>query len=405
MERGFGKLVAARLAFSVAATAAALALTGCPGSKARQADHFVYVTAKQTYLRDRVAAVSNRTGTVNNGDKLTVLEHARRFVRVRTEKGEVGWIDEKAVATETAYDQFADLGRKHENDKPVASATVRDEVYLHIAPGRETDRFFRLAEGDKLSLLGRSTVEKATPPGGVKAPAAVPVATPAAKPASGKGAASPPPVAPDAPPPPSLEDWWLVRDAKGDTGWIYSHMIDVDAPETLARYAEGQRVVGAYVLTHVNDPESGVLKDGQVDPDVPVYVTVLSPYRAGLPYDFNQVRVFTWNLKKHRYETAFRQHDVMGYLPVTIKMVTDPYSKAQNASTPLPGFTVRVLAAGQPVPQADPTTGLVSAKGLIEKTYRLEGNIMRRIVPPGPVPDEAHPDPEPSKKDAKKKRK
>ena len=53
-------------------------------------------------------------------------------------------------------------------------------------------------------------------------------------------------------------------------------------------------------------------------PDIPMYVTVLSPYKAGLPYDFDQVRVFTWNVKKHRYETALREQNIEGYLPVTI---------------------------------------------------------------------------------------
>jgi len=51
---------------------------------------YVYVTAKQTFLRDRVAAVSNRTGTVENGEKLEVLEHGGRFFRVKAPQRRAG---------------------------------------------------------------------------------------------------------------------------------------------------------------------------------------------------------------------------------------------------------------------------------------------------------------------------
>src|SRR6185437_11745591 len=168
---------------------------------------YVYVTAKQTYLRDRVAAVSNRTATVDNGEKLLVLDHGRRFLKVKTDKGELGWINEKVVATQAIFDQFAALAKEHENDPVVASGVVRDDVYMHIAPGRKTERFYRLAEGDKLKLLRRATLPKPLPPGVVHA---VPDA--AAK--GGKEET--------APPPPPMDDWWLVLDSKGDAGWVYS---------------------------------------------------------------------------------------------------------------------------------------------------------------------------------------
>lgn len=344
----------------------AVLLGGCGKLRPKPKEHYVYVTAKQTFLRDRVAAVSNRTGTVSNGDRLVVLEHSRRFVKVRTAQGEVGWIDEKAVATEEVAGQFDALAKEHAKDPVVGNATVRDEVYVHVAPGRDTERFFRLNEGDKLSLLSRASLEKVVP-GGAPKPAAD---------AKGKDV-------PAGPLPPVMEDWWLVRDGQGHTGWLYSRMMDVDAPDALVRYAEGQRIVGAYILDHVNDPESGVLKDGQVDPDVPEYVTVLGPYKAGQPYDFDQVRVFYWNLKKHRYETAFRERNIAGYLPVTVKKMTDPYGKAQNATTPMPGFSYRLLAAGEAIPSPDPKTGVVKPGKLVEKTYRLEGNTVRRILQPG----------------------
>jgi SH3-like domain-containing protein len=348
---------------------AAIGLSGCSRLRPRPSVEYVYVTAKQTFLRDRVAAVSNRTATVENGDKLQVLEHGRRFVRVQTEKGEQGWIDEKVVATQDVFGQFEALKQGHKGDPTVASAVVRDEVYMHAKPGRDTERFYRLVEGEKLQLLTRATLPKPLPPGTRVAKAAPAVPSKGAK----AGAA-----VHDEPVPPIMEDWWLVRDSKGDTGWLYSRMMDVDAPDAITRYAEGQRIVGAYVLTTVNDPEAE-----QDNKAIPVYVTVMSSYKAGLPYDFDQVRVFTWNVKKHRYETGFRDKNIEGYLPVTIKMAADPYGKSPTATTPAPTFSYRVLSdeAGPVIP--DPVTGAIVPGKTTLKTYRLEGNLVRRVIAPG----------------------
>lgn len=186
-----------------------------------------------------------------------------------------------------------------------------------------------------------------------------------------------------------MEDWWLVEDPKGRTGWLYGRMMDVDVPDAIMRYSEGQRVVGAYVLTRVNDPEAP-----QEDKDVPVYVTVLSPYTAGLPYDFNQVRVFIWNVKKHRYETAYRDRNIEGYLPMEVKMASDPYGKTPASTTPAPTYSYRVLTDDAPPVVPDPVTGAIVPSKTVLKTYRLEGNLVRRILPPGvQPPGEAHPQP------------
>ncbi len=363
---------------------ATLSLAGCTQFHPKPKETYVYVTAKQAVLRDRVAAVSNRTGTATNGEKLVVLEHSRKWLKVRTPRGEVGYVQEKDTATQADADQFIQLGERHRKDPVVGAAVVRDDVVLHLTPGRKTETFYRLAEGDKLDLLVRATVEK---PG---APGAAPVkATPA------KAGA---PV-PEGPPPPVMEDWWLVRDAKGETGWAYSHLIDVTEPDALARYAEGQRIVGAYVLGYADDPDSGMIDNGNPVTRIPEYVTVLSPYKAGLPYDFDQVRVFTWNTKKHRYETAFREHNVAGYLPVELGLKTDPYGKAASATQPLPSFTYHVLAGDQAMPVPDPVSGAIKPGKTVAKTYRLEGNTIRRIIQPGTqAPPEAHPVVEEKKK-------
>jgi hypothetical protein len=363
-------------------------LTGCSGLRPKPAQQYVYVTAKQTFLRDRVAAVSNRTGTVVNGDRLVVLEHGRRFFRVRTDKGEQGWIDEKAVATQDIFNAFQDLGQARKADPAVASAVVRDDVNMHLKPGKDTARLFRLAEGDKVQLLARATLPKPVP-GGAPAKPAVAKGVPTA---GEEPAALPPPIA--------MEDWWLARDAHGRTGWLLSRMLDVDVPDSVGRYAEGQRIVGAYVLSTIHD-------DGAegANKDIPIYLTLLSPYLAGLPYDFDQVRVFTWNLKMHRYETAFREKNVEGYLPVQIAMGKDPYGKAALAQTSLPTFTYRVLAADAGPVVPDPVTGMVTPGRTLAKTYRLEGNLVRRLAAPGSKDaPEAHPAAE-TKKDKSDKKK
>lgn len=358
----------ARFACVLALGSAASFLSGCNHFKPKVLTHYVYVTSKATFLRDRIAAVSNRTGNVVNGQRLEILEQNRRFYRVKTDNGEIGWIDERAVATEKVSDAFEQLQKDHANDPVVATGTVSDDVYLHISPGIQTDRFYRLADGDKLTLLQRASIQKPLPPGQTVESMA------RAKGIQVKeGEVLKPP----------MQDWWLVRDAKNHTGWMTSGLLNTDVPEAISRYAEGQRIVGAYIINKVIDPEiEGASKE------VPQYVTVTSPYEAGLPYDFNQVRVYSWNLKRHRYETANRDRNILGYFPV--KIGTDPGTPAHDrlpGTGSAPTYIYTVLAAGVPVPQADANGRFLVTKGqLVTKTYRLEGNITRRVLPPGTQP-------------------
>jgi SH3-like domain-containing protein len=378
----------ARFACVLALGSAASFLSGCNHFKPKVLTHYVYVTSKATFLRDRIAAVSNRTGNVVNGQRLEILEQNRRFYRVKTDNGEIGWIDERAVATEKVSDAFEQLQKDHQNDPVVATGTVSDDVYLHISPGIQTDRFYRLADGDKLTLLQRASIQKPLPPGQTVESMA------RAKGIQVKeGEVLKPP----------MQDWWLVRDANNHTGWMTSGLLSTDVPEAISRYAEGQRIVGAYIINKVVDPEiEGASKE------VPQYVTVTSPYEAGLPYDFNQVRVYSWNLKHHRYETANRDKNIIGYLPVKIGM--DPGTPAHDripATGPAPTYIYTILAAGASVPQADANGQFRPSKNqLVTKTYRLEGNLTRRVLAPGTQPPaEAQLQPvEKKEKAAKKKR-
>ena len=329
-----------------------LAAAGCARLHKEHHDT-VYVWTRQIYLRDRVAAVSNRVAEVTNGQPLEVLEHGRRFLKVQTAKGEIGWIPERAVIDSGVYQGFADLASQHRDSPVVATAALRDDVYLHAKPGRETDRFYLLAEKAKVQMLERASVPKA------------PVPTPVAKPGDSATAAATQPVV--------MEDWWLVRDKDGRTGWLLNGRVDVDVPDEIAQYAEGQRIVGAYVIARVRDEAAS-----SADHLVPEYVTALVTPQSGLPYDFDQIRVFTWSVKHHRYETAFRLKPVAGYLPVTIG--SEP---GQNGGTE-PVFSFKI-ASGEDV-AIDPETGIARPASPRTIHYALRDTLVRRIGPDtGPI--------------------
>ena len=333
----------------------------------------VYVAAQKMYLRDRVAPVSKRVAEVVNGEPLQVLEHQTRFLKVKTPKNEVGWIIEWAVIDSKTYKEFTQLAEENKDDPVVATATLRDELYMHMLPGRQQQRFYLLPGDAKVQLLVRASVPKTAAAG------SPPPAKPAAPKPPQAGRASPPSARtapasaqPDAPPP-VMEDWWLVRDSQARTGWLLGSRIWVDAPETIEGYCEGQRIVGAYVLRYVTDPEATT-----PDHQVPEYLAVLAPLQSGLPFDFDEVRIFTWSLRHHRYETAFRLRPIQGFLPVRI-------SSESAANGTVPTFSV-LIANGQNV-TTDPTTGITRPASPRTIRYEMIETTVKRIGPDlAPIP-------------------
>jgi SH3-like domain-containing protein len=304
------------------ALAASALLAGCSRSHRRVLE-VDYVAAPQVVLRDQLSQVFNKVGFASNGDRVEVLDREKRFARVRTSTGLEGWVEQRYLVSQHVFDGFQKLAQEQKDVPVVGTATTRNDTNLHVEPGRDTDHLYQLAQSAKISVLKRSTVEKNVPAGTLKS-------------ASAKQSAVP------------MEDWWLVRDSQGHVGWVLGRLIDLDVPLEVAQYAEGQRIVGCFALNEVND---GGKK-------VPQYLMLLSENKDGMPFDFNQARVFTWNVRRHRYETAYRERGLNGVLPATISH--ENFDKEGD----LPTFTLLVKDA----------TGNSAAR-----KYKMNTPIVRRV--------------------------
>jgi hypothetical protein len=324
----------------------------------------------------------NKVGSIHNGERVEVVERAKRFVRVRTDKGLEGWVEQRSLVPQEVYDGFQELVQDAKATAVQGHGTTRAELNMHLTPARDGEHLYQLKEGEKVEILRRATTDKNAPkaapvpkPGATNKPQAKSpeskTATPAAPPTpaaptentaatksavpgsdKGKDAESPKPV---------MEDWYLVRNSTGQVGWVLMRMVDLDVPLDIAQYAEGQRIVGYFVLNTVQETIDDQPKQE------PQYLVLLNQPKDGLPYDYNQVRVFTRNRNKHRYETAYRERDMEGYLPV--KTGHQAFDKEGD----LPTFTIRKMNADSQI---------------VEVTYKMNGPIVRRVLTPEELADQ-----------------
>lgn len=341
----------------------------------------MYVSAPTANLRDHVSTVYTRVGSVKNGERVEVLERQKRFVRVRTDQKLEGWIELRALVPREVFDQLQQLAKDNRPTPVEGHGVTRVELNMHVTPGRETDTLYQLPENSKVEMLKRSTTERATAEEiASKKTAALakaageqarlnPKKSSRAAARAGQTPANTPSNAPKTPVPAAqsttlsapkeeakpkpMDDWWLVRDQQGRVGWVLARMVDLDIPLDVAQYAEGQRIQAAFVLNTVQDEEKGAVQQ---------YLVLLNENKDGILYDFNQVRVFTWNLKRHRYETGYREHFIIGYFPV--KVSTEDFGKEGT----MPVFAIRKQNADG---------------SITERKYRVIGNIVRQVLAPG----------------------
>jgi|HubBroStandDraft_5_1064220.scaffolds.fasta_scaffold05074_5 hypothetical protein len=296
-----------------------------PSSKPAE---YAYSGNRHATLWSTSAQVREPIGTLNFGERLAILQRFEDQVRVKTDGGLVGWIQERDLMTADVWETVKDLGKTAAAMPAEAAGHTRAIANLHVGPGRDTPRIRQLGKDVHVEMLERRVPEIPSS-SNVNADEAGET-TPGAK----------------------KEDWWLIRANTPDegplAGWVLGRFVELDVPAPLPDYANaaGMRIVGWFDLNHVND-QNGAAK--------PQYLLVGTHGPEGQPCDFSLMRVYTFAAKKDRYETAFIDSDVCGRLPITISKQATPGGDVEFAFQD------------------------ITTSGLEDRKYKLIQTVVRRV--------------------------
>jgi hypothetical protein len=251
--------------------ALSIVLPAC-GPKKEPAKEHAVVVAKHASVRMKNSATSRTLATLEPDAKIDILEKQGNWYRIRTGDTQ-GWMEETTLLTDAMAAQLQAMVNDAKKQEPQNTAQVRDDANLRLEPGRNTKVMRRLAAETKVEILERKTLPRPN--------------------------ANPP--APDV--------WIKVRVSPTEVGWLLGSVLDYDAPTAIGGYMEGSNYSAIKPLNTVQDDEVG-----------PVIWYVVGERRPGAPPEvaFDGIRVFTWNLKKHRYETAYRIKGLRGAYPLVV---------------------------------------------------------------------------------------
>ena len=310
----------------LAAIAPVLLLAGCNSAPTKApAIGEAFAGPEEVTLHKEIDSRSAATGTARHGDRLEILAQRRRWFQVRNERGLEGWVDDRQLLDTAQMERLRFIAKEARDAPSQGLATTFDTLNVHTEPNRLSPTFLRAKPGEKFDVILHRVVVKGPMSKRQLIPPRPKIVRGAKKKA--KEPAVPLPPAPAPPPPPAdwlqlshggsapldaesviapaRDDWTLIRTAGGLTGWVLTGRLYMSIPDEVAQYAEGHRITSYARIGRIDD--HGVAKD------IWMWTTAET---LGLDYDFDGYRVFTWSLRRHRYETAFIQRRERGYFPV-----------------------------------------------------------------------------------------
>jgi hypothetical protein len=266
-----------------------------------------YINERSVTLWSSVAQVREPIGLLHYGDRVDVIARRNDNVRVRTAAGASGWVDGRLLMEPPLWQRSANLLNQVRGMPVQARGRTKVATNLRVEPGRTEPRLYQFGRGVPVEIVGRAVADW--------------VQVTDEKEGSNE------------PQETKKEDWYLVRGVAtrppgeaaartaeqttatepGDqtipiAGWVIARFIEYDLPDAVREGASSANIrpVAWFELNRVSDPSG----------DHAQYLVAGVRGQEGQACDFTTLRVYTWNGKKTRYETAFIENDLCGGMPV-----------------------------------------------------------------------------------------
>ena len=302
-----------------------------------------YVSERTLTLLSSVAQVHEQLGVLYYGERVDVLARRNDNVKVRTANGTIGWVDGRYLMEPELWERSEKLLAQTKSMIVQARGRTKTTTNLRVEPGRTEPRLYQFGRGIEVEVFGRAVADWAQ------------VTDEKELAAENE--------------PQKKEDWYLVQGVAtrppgegvvrnsavttttqpGDqtipiAGWVVARFISLDLPDPVREgtTAANVRAIAWFELNRVTDAEG----------EHPQYVVAGTRSAEGAPCDFTTLRVFTWNSKKTRYETAYIENDLCGVLPIQI-------GKGPEGE---PEFRFHMMERSKP-----------------ERVYRLIQTVVRRV--------------------------
>lgn len=309
-----------------------------------------YISERSVTLWSSVAQVREPIDTLHYGDRVDVMSRRNDSVKVRTVSGVVGWVDSRLLLEPALWQRSVKLLNSAKPMPVQARGRTKVQTNLRVEPGRTAPRLYQFGRGVPVEVVARAVADW--------------VQVSDERESAHENDAQ------------KKEDWFLVRGLAtrppgevsartsesntttqpGDqtipiAGWVVARFVELDLPDPVREgmASANVRPIAWFELNRVPSPSG----------DKPQYLVAGTRSSEGQACDFTTLRVYTWNPKRTRYETAFIENNLCGQMPIRL----DKGPKDE------PQFSFRQMEGAKE-----------------ERTYRLTQTVVRRVREPGDAP-------------------